>query len=85
MKPPFCSIGITSNEYGNDIQDIEFKTNTYSYYVNGNVFNKCTLTYFLQKHYPSIKMLDKYKLHLLTSTGILKVVNGEESITLKED
>jgi hypothetical protein len=88
IKPPFGSAGITyvdTFDETSDMDNIEFKTSYYNYYIEGNIINKCTLTYFLRKHYPSIKLLDKYTLTVLTHSFCLHTYDLSKDIVFKDD
>ena len=80
VKPPFCSIGLNV-----DMTDIEFKTDTYNYYIHGNVINRCTFSYFLKKHYPDIILPDKYELTVLTASCSLHIYKDSDTIVFKDD
>jgi hypothetical protein len=84
IKSPFCSVGLNIDPKS-DLIDIEFKTDAYNYYLNKNVINRCTLTYFLHKHYPAITLPSNYELTVFTSTCSIKNHKCTETIVFNEE
>lgn len=88
IKPPFGSAGVTyvdTFDETSDMDNIEFKTSRYNYYLEGNIINKCTLTYFIRKHYPNIKLPDKFTLTVLTHSFCLHTYDLSQDIVFKDD
>jgi hypothetical protein len=82
QQPPFLSteILVTSSD-GKAVTNhpVEFRTDHYDYYVEGNVFHDLFLTYFMKKHYKiNLKGCD-YSIHAvdrLTFDTLVFLKNG---------
>ena len=64
---------------------IDLQTDSYNFFVTGNVFNTCILKYIILKHYTYITLTPNYSIKVLTATYNYHTYETDFSIVLQEE